>query len=341
MSKLEKIKEKLKNKIIGINAVDVAYELDDTPTKKYAESIVRFNTGLLENYISNLTDELRFTAEKLMIFDSLSESNLIENKDILSYKNFSEVSEAISEAGLIKSRGKAKKEIQVLFEDDVYLIFKPLSFDASKVYGSGTKWCTTQEPYFYRYADKGVLIYVINKQKNQKFGIYYDMRESYYNNIISPKKTIIGRLSSVLGEKKNSNFLEKTVSEDNSQNSEMRSIFNFAENFSAWTDWDEKIDMIFIPIPEYLKTLIIDNCKNSSQNLSFFQENNINEYRIFHKKEFAEPEDTMEMGLDVPENEMATPERYDENLSERPIERELMYEEAKLSSYIGGILSRS
>ena len=47
-----------------------------------------------------------------------------------------------------------EKQIEKLFEDEQWLVLKPLSYLASKKYGASTKWCTAsdKEPdYYYRY----------------------------------------------------------------------------------------------------------------------------------------------------------------------------------------------
>ena len=63
----------------------------------------------------------------------------------------------------------------IVHDDDEWLFFKPLTHDAAITYGFGTKWCTSMKndgEYFYRYSAQGVLIYVINKKTNRKFGIH-------------------------------------------------------------------------------------------------------------------------------------------------------------------------
>ena len=60
------------------------------------------------------------------------------------------------------------------FEDDDYVILRPLTYFASKKYGANTKWCTTQEngEYFNKYNKKGVLIYCIGKTNGNKVACF-------------------------------------------------------------------------------------------------------------------------------------------------------------------------
>jgi hypothetical protein len=67
-----------------------------------------------------------------------------------------------------------------VYEDEVWLIVRPLTFEASSKYGAGTKWCTTQKndkQYFTRYWNRGVLAYIINKQTGLKYGMFKALEE--------------------------------------------------------------------------------------------------------------------------------------------------------------------
>ena len=52
------------------------------------------------------------------------------------------------------------------YEDDKWVIVRPLTFASSVKYGASTRWCTTyqaEKQYFERYWRQGILIYFINK----------------------------------------------------------------------------------------------------------------------------------------------------------------------------------
>jgi hypothetical protein len=62
-----------------------------------------------------------------------------------------------------------------MYEDDEWLVLRPLTRESSVKYGAGTKWCTasTNEEYqFYRYTRRGILIYTINKKTGQKVAAF-------------------------------------------------------------------------------------------------------------------------------------------------------------------------
>ena len=125
--------------------------------------------------------------EMLPEFINLLDKKLVENKDISTYNSIEDIINQISIAKTKELLKNARKEILVIYEDDEVMMFKPLTFESSLKYGSGTKWCTAMksEPeYFYRYSRNGNLIYIINKKTGRKFGSYsekFEDRVSIFN----------------------------------------------------------------------------------------------------------------------------------------------------------------
>ena len=78
-----------------------------------------------------------------------------------------------------------QKQVKVVYEDDQYFCIKPLTYEASVSYGYQTKWCTASvhdQSYFYNHSRDGVLVYVIDKINNMKFGFYHnDHQIQIYN----------------------------------------------------------------------------------------------------------------------------------------------------------------
>ena len=110
------------------------------------------------------------------------EKNLIDNKDITTIKSFSEVNDLVSLAE-IKNWSK-ELETQVIVELDNpetgWLLIRPLTYEASKKYGSSTKWCTTERNnpnYFYRYY-KNVLVYCINRKTGYKVAMQHVVNDN-------------------------------------------------------------------------------------------------------------------------------------------------------------------
>jgi flagellar basal body rod protein FlgB len=322
MAKIDTIRERFKNKIKPIDFIELANNIDNSKTKKYTEHMVRFTKNLSNDFEITAINEMEYILEILNKFDELATNGLIEKPDLNQYKNLSTVKQSIKEATLTKSVGKAKKEIKVLYEDDKYMLFLPLSYDAASVYGRGTKWCVTQSEYFYRYSDKGILAYFIEKEKNRKIGLYYDMNESYYHSVLKTKNPNEFQLSG-LKSKSIINNDEEEVKYD----SEMMEMFNFSNKFSCWTDWDVKMEMMFVPIPLNIKELFINYCKeNNIQNASLLDEtetdNLIKQYEC-GKNEFgydeAEPELMPPMGEMIMEDEMSPMETIQDEVYENNV----------------------
>lgn len=157
--------------------------------------------------LSNLTDkpesdfydlsffELRFARDILYAYENFNniksflsfceynERNLISKNDLSRYKNFQEIMLANSLAEINQMSKLLEKQITVIYEDNDWLIMKPLTHLASMKYGSSTKWCTTQKndpEYFFSRSKEGVLIYSINKITGLKVATYallYDRKK--------------------------------------------------------------------------------------------------------------------------------------------------------------------
>jgi len=271
MAKIDTIRDKFKDKIKPIDFIEMAGNIDNSKTKKYMEHILRFTKGLCDDFENTVMIEMKYIMDILNQFDNLSTNGLIENADLNQYKNLSAVRLTIKEASLTKSIGKAKKEIKVLYEDDNYMLFLPLSYDAAAVYGRNTKWCVTQSEYFYRYTDKGILAYFIEKKVNRKIGLYYDMYQSYYHSVLKPKNE--DNLSKIESDEIDEEFIGNM-----NHDGEMLNIYNFSMQFSCWTDWDCKMDMMFTPIPQHVKEIFINYCKEKNiQNASLLDDTEFKE----------------------------------------------------------------
>lgn len=112
-------------------------------------------------------------------FVKLNERGLIEQNDVTKYKNFNEITSEVSKAELKLVEKETETEIVTILRDENYFILKPLSYDSSKKYGAGTKWCTTQIKSFEEYTLAGCLIYIIDLKKGKKFGLYKNLNGDF------------------------------------------------------------------------------------------------------------------------------------------------------------------
>ena len=129
-----------------------------------------------QSFVSNLISEMNYRDIKSFNkFVELNERGLVDNKDVTSYKTMEDVMNQISIAELKLIDKELEKLVLKLHEDEEWLIIKPLTYESSKKYGAGTRWCTAadNEDYqFYSYTNRGILIYTINKKTGYKVATF-------------------------------------------------------------------------------------------------------------------------------------------------------------------------
>ena len=119
-------------------------------------------------------------ADAFYDFMSYNERKLIENNDLTKYSSFDEILNATSVAELKSDLKEFEKETHKIYENNEWILLKPLSWESAKKYGYGTRWCTSsRDDYnqFYRYSNLGVLIYCINKLNGKKVAVFNDLNE--------------------------------------------------------------------------------------------------------------------------------------------------------------------
>jgi len=161
---------KLQNPTYKIDVIDVLASMDPTKSNKYLPFMIKCTADWVEwinNELKNETFKEMFDVIK--DFENLSQRNLLENKDIYSYESNQDIIEAVKTAKEKITRSEVKKkETEVLFEDNRWLVVFPLSTRSSNLYGKGTKWCVSSEDnnygkYFKQYTENGSLVFVIDK----------------------------------------------------------------------------------------------------------------------------------------------------------------------------------
>jgi hypothetical protein len=109
------------------------------------------------------------------------DKGVVEEKDISKYNSWDMMYDEYYKAKNRDLFKKSKKDILKIYEDERYLVFKPLTYWASVSYGYQTKWCTamvTDSSYFYNYS-RGILIYVIDKKENKKVAFHKHYPQPY------------------------------------------------------------------------------------------------------------------------------------------------------------------
>lgn len=153
-------------------------KLDDTDLVQNNLIWIRLMHEFVAGYIGR---EILDSVKKL---HELREKKVITT-DISSYRNIKDVLGDISVAELKNMDSELQKKIERVYEDQEWLILKPLTYESSRKYGSGTRWCTTSSDtseYFNKYAH-GILIYVLNKVNGLKVAVHADLRNGKYQDL--------------------------------------------------------------------------------------------------------------------------------------------------------------
>lgn len=146
------------------------------------DSLKKVNRPLL--YIIADFIRMRYGPEQIETFNEFienNENNRIKDNDLSKYKSFEEINKANYVATLNLDSKELEQQMIKVYEDENYLIIRPLTYFSSLKYGKSTKWCTSSEKtpeYFWRYASEGILIYLIDKINNFKYGIFKSLTHS-------------------------------------------------------------------------------------------------------------------------------------------------------------------
>jgi hypothetical protein len=161
---------KVQNPSYVVDVIEVLSSMDPSKSNKYLPFMIKCTAEWVEwinNELRNETFKEMF--EVIKDFEDLSQRNLLDNKDIYSYESNQDIIEAVKTAKEKITRSEVKKkETEVLYEDDRWLVIFPLSTRSSNLYGKATKWCVASEDqnygrYFKQYTENGVLVYLIDK----------------------------------------------------------------------------------------------------------------------------------------------------------------------------------
>lgn len=177
MNRLEKLKKQNPN--LDVSFIDIIAACEPTNTYKYMDLLIKVlkDEFIIKNDYESFYKKIclyLFGTENLINlieFENHIRNNRIEKNDIGLYKNFKDIIESVEKADHQLQVKQVEKDVIKLYDTEFWLILIPLTFEASKVYGYNTKWCTTQSIHWERYFTTFKLIYVINKKENKKWAI--------------------------------------------------------------------------------------------------------------------------------------------------------------------------
>lgn len=138
---------------------------------------------LIQNRVPRIMEDLQTIAKNLKVFNSKSSKIAADgyptqlfkpNKELI-YKTPQDLykvvenymnTDDVGERGLLKTAEylKSKGEVGKIYEDDVYAVYTPKTYDASKELACLTNWCTRFPDMYKRYSGDGPLYIILNKQ---------------------------------------------------------------------------------------------------------------------------------------------------------------------------------
>lgn len=169
MSKKSEIQQKWQDKIQK-NTLQKLMEGDKTPTTKYLDFMCKMW------YDTRKKNPRPESSSKLIEWVKKFDEVLpyLDNKDIYSpkYSQWSALVTHVSNAYETKLEKEFKREehVDVLLENDDYLLVRPKTHRGSLKYGANTKWCTASKynaTTFSNYSRTGFLVYLIRKNPRQ------------------------------------------------------------------------------------------------------------------------------------------------------------------------------
>ena len=120
-------------------------------------------------------------------FMDLYQKKYMSGVDVSQIKNFNQLTTHLSLATVKQNLKEFEKQINKMYEDENWLLVRPITYESSLKYGAGTRWCTaakTSPDHFFRYAENGVLIYCLNKNTGYKVAVFkslYERETSFWN----------------------------------------------------------------------------------------------------------------------------------------------------------------
>ena len=152
----------------------------DKIKSKFLES--KKDLNYIEHFIDFFNHILLDTCGKDIILDfmDLYQRNYVENLDLNTISDLDQLREIYNKAHSKFIANTSHKEVVKVVDDQEWLIVRPLTYESSRAYGAGTKWCTTSKDnphHFFRYYSRGILIYCINKITGYKVAVFWDVND--------------------------------------------------------------------------------------------------------------------------------------------------------------------
>lgn len=202
---------------VNLSLLDLIFAMDKSKTNKYVPMIMNvMSNDLLRRYNQEEINDIRreieareIFPESFMtnmstlslvvtwrIFDAFNYNDLRTIKEFINFcedNNFKgldttkittldEMTDYIALASIKKDLKEYEKQVVKEYEDEEWMVIRPLTWESSLKYGAASKWCTASKDspeHFFRYTKEGSLIYFINKVTGYKVAWHFNIKERY------------------------------------------------------------------------------------------------------------------------------------------------------------------
>ena len=249
----------------------------------------KYSDFVLKNIDPNsqtFEEDVQTAVEIIKDFDKY-QSNL-EKRDINQYNNLWDLDSVLEPIKAKERDRELEKQVERIYENDKFLVVRPLTRQASCKYGANTKWCTTSPDagHFERYT-QGLqrLYYIINKanSKNQNYSkvaihLNTDGTKSYWDSQDSPlsdrEKNIFNYAFPEIVEAIDEDFHQSAISQIDKKLNEIFDSYGVTNLVSA------KEPRLSLILKGFEKVGDLEN--RAIGNLSIFIDNNlVDTYLIF------------------------------------------------------------
>lgn len=177
MSRIDTIKEQ--NPELNVSLIDIISMGDPSDTNKFIGLLMKFLKAgdnkpdkIKKHVLNSLFGENRI--KMLKKFNDHLNSNRIKNNDISTYKSFGDVEKAVKEGDEVVKQKELEKQVIKLHDEKDLTVLIPLTYEASRTYGSKTKWCITEESAWIEYFGVYKLIFIIDKANKTKYAVSFE-----------------------------------------------------------------------------------------------------------------------------------------------------------------------
>jgi hypothetical protein len=178
--------------------LDPTYEQGSSTIGSYIMWLIK----LFKDQTDKIDEDGYKAKQYLETFNAMKRFLTGPEKDIFTYKSLPELydvikdyinyspEEIVSDNQLRKKIQEAKDQVDVVYDDDEWMVVIPESYEASCYWGTNTQWCTasrTSRDWFNTYNKAGTLFIIINKndptEKYQYYSTDKDFNDSTNANV--------------------------------------------------------------------------------------------------------------------------------------------------------------